>query len=471
VTLVWFALLIGLLITVHELGHFVMARLFGVRVLKLSIGFGRPLLRFLRHGTEYAVGVVPLGGYVRLYGENDPSPVTAADAAAVPADSFGGRPAWQRLCIIFAGPLANVCFAAFVFTQLATAEAGAPTATIGTVFAGQPAADADLRVGDQIVAGDGDDVRTWDELNQRVLRAPGRELRVTIERPQIGDDQHARAARMHQRIELARGRHRPPVDRGHDVEGAQAGLVGGRVLTDDADLRQLEVRRHADEPDALAPAERIGAHVHARRDDLGERARRFALRGAALDGDAHLAPGRGGDARVEVVPRAHVLAVDGDDAIAGAEVGVGRRLPGEDGPDGRRGRARFGAGELHEDERGEGDVGERPAADDAQPLPRRAQRERVGLLLGVDARARLLAAQAHVAAERDGADRVLGAAPLEVQERPSEADGELVDAHAEEARHREVTELVHRDEHADQQREPDERHIDGCPARSTTMAA
>ncbi|HEX9102907.1 MAG TPA: site-2 protease family protein, partial [Polyangia bacterium] len=138
-TLLWFALLIGVLITVHELGHFAVARLFGVRVDKLAIGFGRPLLRTTRRGTEYAIGMIPLGGYVRLCGEDPDAPVDADEEPV----AFSRRPAWQRLAIIFGGPLANVAFAAFVFMQLAGAEAGATSATIGTVFAGQPAADAD----------------------------------------------------------------------------------------------------------------------------------------------------------------------------------------------------------------------------------------------------------------------------------------------------------------------------------------
>lgn len=178
-TLLWFTALVGVLITVHELGHFAMARLLGVRVLKLQIGFGRPLLRLQRRGTEYAVGLVPLGGYVRLLGEEDGAPV-AADEEAL---AFSLRPAWQRLGIIFAGPLANIAFAAFIFMQLAGAEAGATSATIGAVFAGQPAAEADLRPGDRVVAVDGEDVATWDDFNQRVVRSPGRELRVTLDRP------------------------------------------------------------------------------------------------------------------------------------------------------------------------------------------------------------------------------------------------------------------------------------------------
>jgi regulator of sigma E protease len=177
-TLLWFTLLIGVLITVHELGHFVMARLFGVRVLKLAIGFGRPLLRTTRRGTEFAIGIIPLGGYVRLCGED---PDAAIDEEEAPF-AFSLRPAWQRLAIIFAGPLANVAFAAFIFMQLAGAEAGAPTATIGCVFAGQPAADADLRPGDRVVAVDGESVHAWDDFNERVLRSPGRPLKITVDR-------------------------------------------------------------------------------------------------------------------------------------------------------------------------------------------------------------------------------------------------------------------------------------------------
>ena len=177
-TLVWFALLIGVLITVHELGHFAMARLFGVRVDKLAIGFGRPLVHTRRRGTEYAIGMIPLGGYVRLCGEDGDASVNDEEAPF----AFSLRPAWQRLLIIFGGPLANVAFAAFVFMQLAGAEAGATTATIGTVFAGQPAASADLRPGDRVVAVDDESVQTWDDFNERILRSPGHELRLTIER-------------------------------------------------------------------------------------------------------------------------------------------------------------------------------------------------------------------------------------------------------------------------------------------------
>jgi regulator of sigma E protease len=209
VTLVWFALLIGVLITVHELGHFVMARLFGVRVDKLAIGFGRPLLRTTRGGTEYAIGMIPLGGYVRLCGEEPDAPVDADEEPF----AFSRRPAWQRLAIIFGGPAANVAFAAFIFMQLAGAEAGATSATIGTVFAGQPAAEADLRPGDRVVAVDGESVFAWDDFNQRVLKSPGQPLRVTIDRGSAKGEQSRSLTkyitpRVHMRTDPFGGRER-----------------------------------------------------------------------------------------------------------------------------------------------------------------------------------------------------------------------------------------------------------------------
>jgi regulator of sigma E protease len=178
VTLLWFALLVGVLVTVHELGHFAAARLFGVRILKLQIGFGRPLLNVRRRDTEYSVGLMPLGGYVRLLGESDDASVPGEEQAF----AFCLRPPWQRLVIIFAGPFFNVAFAALVFSQLAFAEAGPTTATLGSVFAGQPAAEADLRAGDRVIAIDDEPVQSWDEFNERVLGAANRELKITVER-------------------------------------------------------------------------------------------------------------------------------------------------------------------------------------------------------------------------------------------------------------------------------------------------
>jgi regulator of sigma E protease len=178
VTLLWFLLLVGPLVIVHELGHLVMARLFGVGVLSISFGLGRPILRMQRGETEWALRILPVGGYVRLLGEGEDDQVPEARRGA----SFAERPAWQRLMIIFGGPMANVLIAIPLFFTIYARHQTALASEIGSVFSGMPAAEADLRPGDRVVAVDGDPVRYWEELNQRVLLSPGRELKLTIER-------------------------------------------------------------------------------------------------------------------------------------------------------------------------------------------------------------------------------------------------------------------------------------------------
>jgi regulator of sigma E protease len=175
---VWFILLIGVLITVHELGHLLAAKLLDIRVLKLSIGFGPTLASLNRRGTEYAISLIPLGGYVRLLGEDRAEPVAPEERR----HAFHHRPAWQRLAVILAGPLANLVFPVFIFAHLYARQDTARSATIGAVLAGQPAAEADLRAGDRIVSVDDEAVRTWEQFNRRVLVSPGRALRISVER-------------------------------------------------------------------------------------------------------------------------------------------------------------------------------------------------------------------------------------------------------------------------------------------------
>ncbi len=177
-TLVWFIVLVGMLITVHELGHLCAARLFGIKVLKLSIGFGPRLASFRRGETEYAIGLIPLGGYVRLLGEERGEDVPEAERPR----AFHLRAPWQRLTVILAGPLANLIFPVIIFSHLYATRTSARAAVIGTVLDGQPAAGAGLKPGDRVVAIDGDKVRTWEDLNAKVMSSPGRELRITVER-------------------------------------------------------------------------------------------------------------------------------------------------------------------------------------------------------------------------------------------------------------------------------------------------
>ncbi len=177
--LFWFLLLIVVLVSVHESGHLIAAWLFRIRVMRVGIGLGPVIVRRTIRGTEYVIGALPLGGYVRLLGEDGVDPTDEAERAR----SFHRRPIWQRLTVILSGPAANVLFAVAVFLWLAVDVRTAPASEVGWAVAGQPAAEADLRAGDRIVAIDGQPIRYWSEVEAIVSGAAGREIKVTVERP------------------------------------------------------------------------------------------------------------------------------------------------------------------------------------------------------------------------------------------------------------------------------------------------
>jgi regulator of sigma E protease len=191
-TLVAVIPLLGILIVVHELGHFLVAKACGVRVLKFSIGFGAPIgfgkmrLRWERGGTEYVIGWIPLGGFVRMLGE--PMPGDEEAGAAVPEDAqadefLESKPVWQKLAVVFAGPAMNlllpvVCFVGILWFGFPRADA-----IVGMVEANSPAAIAGVRVGDRIESIDGESVEFWDDviLPIRDLQAGGN-VALTIRR-------------------------------------------------------------------------------------------------------------------------------------------------------------------------------------------------------------------------------------------------------------------------------------------------
>jgi len=151
-----FLLAIGVLVAVHEYGHFWMARRMGIRVLRFSIGFGKTL--WSRHGadgTEYAVSAIPLGGYVKLLDERE-GPVAPADLPA----AYNRQPVWRRILVLVAGPLANFLFAVVAYWVLFVA--GVPTLkpVLGEILPGSIAARAGLHPGDEIVKAGGREVTT-----------------------------------------------------------------------------------------------------------------------------------------------------------------------------------------------------------------------------------------------------------------------------------------------------------------------
>ena len=179
-------IVLGVLIFVHELGHFIAAKLNGVRVLVFSLGFGPRLFGFKAGETEYVLSAVPLGGYVKMLGESRDEDAEG-EAEAEPdedekAVSYAFKSPWRRLAIIIAGPGANIVFAAFVFSLVYLFGVPSLLPVVGEVNYKMPAFSAGIKPGDRIVKIDGRKIATWDELSSAVRSSGGRQLRIGIER-------------------------------------------------------------------------------------------------------------------------------------------------------------------------------------------------------------------------------------------------------------------------------------------------
>jgi len=183
-TIVSFVLVLGVLIFVHELGHFIFAKLFGVRVLKFSLGFGPKLIGKVVGGTEYVISAFPLGGFVKMFGENpDEQQIDEADRSG----SFSHKSVAARFCIVLAGPLFNLLFAVVLFFGLFLAI-GVPqpvdTTLVGKVNQDSPAFAAGLKAGDEILSIDGSPTIRWEDVLEGVKRSEGRQLTLAIRRGQ-----------------------------------------------------------------------------------------------------------------------------------------------------------------------------------------------------------------------------------------------------------------------------------------------
>jgi regulator of sigma E protease len=176
-----FLFVLGVLIFVHELGHFLAARRHGVRVLTFSLGFGPKILKVKRGDTEYCVSAVPLGGYVKMAGENPEDPRSGQP------DEFLSKTKWQRFQILFAGPAMNILLAVVV-TAFVLGIQGVrqpvyfdEPALIGSVVSGSPAEKAGLTRGDRVITISGDQIATWKDLELAIgLRRPNRDMSVTV---------------------------------------------------------------------------------------------------------------------------------------------------------------------------------------------------------------------------------------------------------------------------------------------------
>ncbi|CAN5712904.1 RIP metalloprotease RseP [soil metagenome] len=195
-TFLAFIFVLGVLIFVHELGHFLMARRIGVRVLTFSLGFGPKILSFRRGDTEYCVSAIPLGGYVKMAGENPEEVRTGS------SDEFLSKTKWQRFQVLIMGPIMNLALALVVMALVLYQGAELPAYTQQPVVVG-PATDTafaqgivgpgyssgwlqdpsiDIQPGDRILAVNATPVETWEAFSMQVLPRAGRRLRLTIDR-------------------------------------------------------------------------------------------------------------------------------------------------------------------------------------------------------------------------------------------------------------------------------------------------
>jgi regulator of sigma E protease len=167
-TVVAFIVALGVLIVVHEYGHYLVARLCGVKVLRFSVGFGRPLALWRRgpDRTEWVIAAVPFGGYVKMLDERE-GPVAPAEAHR----AFNRQNVWRRTAIVVAGPLFNLAFSVIVYAGLFMYGLPEARPVLGEPPAGTPAASAGLKGGDTVRSVQGEPIETWQELRWRVLQA------------------------------------------------------------------------------------------------------------------------------------------------------------------------------------------------------------------------------------------------------------------------------------------------------------
>ncbi len=178
-TALWFVLALGLLVAVHEWGHFQMARFFGIRVLRFSIGFGKAWYRWTdKRGTEYLLSSIPLGGYVKLLDARE-----GEVAPELQAEEFSSRPVQQRLLVYLAGPLINLIFAVFLYWGLAMWGSTTLAPIVGRVLPDSPAAAAGVQIHQEVLAVDEQPTDSWEAVSFALADRVGEtgEVRLTLQ--------------------------------------------------------------------------------------------------------------------------------------------------------------------------------------------------------------------------------------------------------------------------------------------------
>ncbi|WP_373877521.1 RIP metalloprotease RseP [Tepidanaerobacter syntrophicus] len=170
-TLIPTIIVLGAIIFFHEFGHFIVAKLSGIKVNEFSMGFGPQILKIKGKETDYFIRLLPLGGYVKMEGE---------DAATSDPRAFNNKPPLTRLAVILAGPLMNFLIAAILLSAISFSSGIATTQV--TVIPGEPAAEAGIRDGDVIYAVDGIKVNSWEDVVDRISNRPKEQVEITVSR-------------------------------------------------------------------------------------------------------------------------------------------------------------------------------------------------------------------------------------------------------------------------------------------------
>jgi regulator of sigma E protease len=181
-TILAFVIVFGILVFVHELGHFMMGKLAGVRIEQFAFGFGPSLYKRKTGPTEYRINLIPLGGYVLFYGEQPKK-----DGGALEPDNLMAKTRWQRFLIMVMGAVMNILLAFGIFTAVNIAGVPVPEylsekASIGWIDTGSPAEKAGLRIDDEILRIDGNPVSNWNNVAEAVARQPKKSLAIDVRR-------------------------------------------------------------------------------------------------------------------------------------------------------------------------------------------------------------------------------------------------------------------------------------------------
>ena len=182
-TLISFIIVLGILIFIHELGHFAVAKACGVGVEKFSLGFGPKLIGIKRGETEYRISLLPLGGYVKMVGEAAGESVSDE----LRMKSFTHKPVWKRVLIVAAGPTMNLVLAIVLLPVIFMIGIQLPVylekpAEVGYVVVGEPAQKAGIQAGDTIVEFGGREIKHWEDLLTQVAMSPSKKVELTLER-------------------------------------------------------------------------------------------------------------------------------------------------------------------------------------------------------------------------------------------------------------------------------------------------